>query len=194
MAGIDDLFKKWEDWLEEKVNNDGVWDGPVIRQFATGSTIMLGGEPCTLEISVLPPSKKRSRIFVDDRVLKMELPPEEVLLPLPALRKFLKKEAKSIFVERVEHWSGITGLIPSRVIVGERTSRWGSCSSRGTLSFCYRLIMAPPEVLDAIVVHELCHLRHPNHGKGFWALVKSYYPGYDDIRKWLKNNSLELQL
>jgi len=194
LHGIDDLFIKWEDWLEEKIENDGVWDGPVIRQYASGSTILFGGVPCILDISPLPPQRKRSRIVVEDEVLKMELPLEEVLQPLPALIKFLKKEAKTVFLARVEHWSSITGLEPSRVIVGERTSRWGSCSSRGTLSFCYRLIMAPPEVLDAIVIHELCHLRHPNHGKGFWALVKSFNPGYDEIRKWLKDNSPELQL
>lgn len=194
MAGIDDFFKKWEDWLEEKINDDGVWDGPVVREFASGSSILLGGVPHLLAISVLPAHLKRSRISVCGSVLNMELPTEEVLQPLPALQRYLKKEAKAIFVDRVEHWSQITGLVPSRVIVGERTSRWGSCSSRGTLSFCYRLIMAPPEVLDAIVIHELCHLRHPNHGKRFWALVKSYNPGYDDVRKWLKENAGEIQL
>ncbi len=194
MAGIDEFFKKWENWLDEKVQNEGVWNGPVIRQYAGGSTILLRGLSHQLNISVLEAGKKRSRIWAEDGVLKMELPAEEVLEPLLALKKFLRKEAKTEFQARVQHWSRITGLIPSRVIVGERTSRWGSCSSQGTLSFCYRLIMAPPEVLDAIVVHELCHLRHPNHGRSFWALVKSFNPGYEEISKWLKENSGELKI
>ncbi len=194
MDGMDEFFRKWEDWIEEKVEDDGVWNGPVIPQFASGSIIMLRGVPHKLEISALPAGRKRSRIRAEDGVLKMELPLEEVMEPLPPLKRFLRKEAKEVFLERVEHWSQITGLISSRVIVGERTSRWGSCSSRGTLSFCYRLIMAPPQVLDAIVVHELCHLRHQNHGKAFWALVESFFPGYKEVREWLRENSQELVL
>ncbi len=193
LGGVDELLQKWADWLEEKIDGEGVWNGPVVRQVANGSSVLFAGQPCTLEISVLPSSLKRNRVSLDGGVIKMELASEEVLNPLPALQKFLKKEAGLVFRDRVDHWSLITGLIPSRVIVGERTSRWGSCSSRGTLSFCYRLIMAPPTVLDAIVIHELCHLRHPNHGKGFWALVKSYDPDYDQTRKWLKENAEKIQ-
>lgn len=194
MAGIDDLLQKWADWLEEKIENDGVWDGPVVREMTSGSTFLFAGVPHELEISVLPAGRKRNRIQAENGILKMELSPEDVLQPIPALKRFLRKEAKAVLLARVEHWSLITGLIPSRVIVGERTSRWGSCSSRKTLSFCYRLIMAPPEVLDAIVIHELCHLRHPNHGKGFWNLVEHFNPDYQDTRKWLKDHSHQLQL
>ncbi len=194
LAGIDDLFRKWEDWLEEKIENDAVWNGPVIRQFATGSTVLFKGVLHRIEISVLPAGRSRGRVTAEDGVLKMELPPDEVMQPLPALIKFFKKEAKAVFQERVAVWSEITGLVPSRVIVGERTSRWGSCSFQGTLSFCYRLILAPPEILDAIVVHELCHLKHRNHGKIFWALVKRYNPDYENVRKWLNTHAKELKL
>ncbi len=194
LAGIDDFFKQFEDWLEEKIQQEGVWEGPVVRQFASGSTILLRGEPHVLEITGLPSGRKRSRITVEGGIITMELPPEGVLQPLPALIKYLKKEAKSVFQERVAVWSEITGLVPRRILVGERISRWGSCSSRGTLSFCYRLILAPPEVLDAIVVHELCHLRHQNHGQQFWALVNRYIPEYEKVRLWLQENARDIKL
>jgi predicted metal-dependent hydrolase len=194
MAGIDDLFKQWEDWLEEKVDHDGVWDGPVIRQYAGGSEVLLYGEPHRLEISALENGGKRKQIKAGAGVLKMVLPVDEIMDPGPALKGFLRKTARGDFKDRVARWSKVTGLVPSKIVVGERTTRWGSCSSQGTLSFCYRLIMAPPSVIDAIVVHELCHLRHANHGKGFWTLLESILPDYHESRTWLKTHTEQLHL
>jgi predicted metal-dependent hydrolase len=76
-------------------------------------------------------------------------------------------------------------------IRGQRT-RWGSCSSRGTLSFNWRLALAPFEVLDYVVVHELCHLREPNHSAGFWRLVASRRPDWRRQRDWLTAHGPEL--
>jgi predicted metal-dependent hydrolase len=76
-------------------------------------------------------------------------------------------------------------------IRGQRTL-WGSCSPRGTLSFNWRLVLAPPEVLDYVVVHELCHLRVPNHSRRFWALVQQHRPHWRDQRDWLRDNGPEL--
>ncbi|MFH1504038.1 MAG: SprT family zinc-dependent metalloprotease [Candidatus Omnitrophota bacterium] len=66
--------------------------------------------------------------------------------------------------------------------------RWGSCSSRGNLNFSWRLIMAPLEIIDYVVVHEIAHLRERNHSKSFWNIVKIMYPNYQKSRKWLKDN------
>ncbi len=194
LAGIQPMFDQWAEWLEEKVNAEGVWDGPVIRCFASGTMVLMYGEPRELVISPLPQGKTRPRIQAEEGRISMQLPAEEILDPGPTLKKFLTKQARIDLKNRVDHWADITGLRPSRVIVGERTTRWGSCSSQGTLSFCYRLIMAPPEVIDAIVVHELCHLKHPNHGAGFWALVESYLPRYKQTRAWLGEYSKDLHL
>jgi predicted metal-dependent hydrolase len=76
-------------------------------------------------------------------------------------------------------------------IAGQRTL-WGSCSSRGTLSFNWRLALAPPEVLDYVVVHELCHLRVPNHSRRFWALVERHRPHWRRQRQWLREYGPEL--
>jgi predicted metal-dependent hydrolase len=76
-------------------------------------------------------------------------------------------------------------------IAGQRTL-WGSCSPRGTLSFNWRLVLAPLEVLDYVVVHELCHLREANHSRRFWALVASRRPGFREQRAWLREHGPEL--
>jgi predicted metal-dependent hydrolase len=79
-----------------------------------------------------------------------------------------------------------------RLAIRDQRTRWGSCSSRRTLSFNWRLVLAPPEVLDYVAVHELCHLRVPNHSARFWRLVEQRRPGYREPRAWLARHGWEL--
>jgi predicted metal-dependent hydrolase len=79
-----------------------------------------------------------------------------------------------------------------RIRIGDQRTLWGSCSARGTLSFNWRLVLAPLEVLDYVVVHELCHLREPNHSKRFWKLVEGRRPGWREQRDWLRAYGPEL--
>ena len=79
-----------------------------------------------------------------------------------------------------------------RIRIGDQRTLWGSCSARGTLSFNWRLVLAPLEVLDYVVVHELCHLCVPNHSKRFWKLVEGRRPNWRGQRDWLREHGLEL--
>jgi hypothetical protein len=84
------------------------------------------------------------------------------------------------------------GVAYARIQIRDQRTRWGSCSSRGTLSFNWRLVLAPFAVLDYVVVHELCHLREPNHSGAFWDLVVSRRPGWREQRAWLRDHGAEL--
>src|SRR5262245_16270243 len=84
------------------------------------------------------------------------------------------------------------GVVYRRIRIGGQRTLWGSCSARGTLSFNWRLVLAPHEVLDYVVVHELCHLRVPNHSRQFWALVERHRPGWRQQRDWLRDHGPEL--
>jgi len=84
------------------------------------------------------------------------------------------------------------GVAYRRIQIGDQRSRWSACSSRGTLSFSWRLVLAPSEVLDYVVVHELCHLRVPNHSKSFWSLLERWHPYWRDQRDWLREYGPEL--
>ena len=84
------------------------------------------------------------------------------------------------------------GVRYERIQVRDQRTRWGSCSTRGTLSFNWRLVLAPFEVLDYVVVHELCHLREPNHSRRFWGLVESRRPCWREQRGWLREHGAEL--
>ena len=84
------------------------------------------------------------------------------------------------------------GVSFRRIRIGDQRSLWGSCSAAGTLSFNWRLVLAPLEVLDYVVVHELCHLRVPNHSKTFWGLVEGSRPDWRKQRGWLREHGPEL--
>jgi predicted metal-dependent hydrolase len=81
---------------------------------------------------------------------------------------------------------------PTCVRIGDQRSRWGSCSTLGTLSFNWRLVLAPFDVLDYVVVHELCHMRVPDHSRRFWKLVETRRPGWHEQRDWLHEHGREL--
>ena len=113
---------------------------------------------------------------------------------LEIMEKRYRSAARTRFEERVAYYHGITGGNYTSITVRDQKSRWGSCSSRGTLSFNYRLIFAPPTILDYVVVHELCHLTHMNHSADFWNMVASVMPEYKVYRRWLRDHGHELTL
>lgn len=111
-----------------------------------------------------------------------------------ALEKRYIQAARDYFPKRAAYFLPLTGGSFTRITIRDQKTRWGSCSAKGTLSFNWRLMLAPPAVLDYVVVHELCHLTHMNHSKAFWALVESVCPDYRTHRKWLKEHGQELIL
>lgn len=100
----------------------------------------------------------------------------------------LRKKAKEYIPQRVAYYAPIVGVSYERIAIRCQRSKWGSCSSKGNLNFNCLLMLTPPEVIDSVVVHELCHRKEMNHSPRFYALVKSVYPNYDACHKWLKNN------
>ncbi len=99
-----------------------------------------------------------------------------------------RERAREVLGERLAFFAQKTGLQGQRLRISSARTRWGSCSSRGTLSFTWRLMMAPVEAIDYVVVHELAHLVERNHSKKFWARVKEMMPDYRQRRDWLKKN------
>ncbi len=113
-----------------------------------------------------------------------------------ALEKRYREAAKDYIPKRVAYYADAYAHLIHHPYTGittrDQKTRWGSCSSRGTLSFNWRLMLAPPAILDYVVVHELCHLEHMNHSKDFWQCVEIILPDYKERRKWLKEHGQEL--
>jgi predicted metal-dependent hydrolase len=110
------------------------------------------------------------------------------------LKDWLKVEARLWLTIRAEQLSRQMGVSWTRLSVRDQRRRWGSCSRAGRLSFNYRLIMAPPAVLDYVVIHELAHLRHQNHSRRFWDVVRAYDPACAESIAWLKARGPSLGL
>ncbi|MBQ3195516.1 MAG: M48 family metallopeptidase [Clostridia bacterium] len=100
----------------------------------------------------------------------------------------LIEQAKVYIPSRVQYYAGLMGCAYGKLSFKIMSSRWGSCSSKGNLSFNALLMLAPPQVLDSVVVHELCHLKQMNHSKQFYVEVLKYYPQYNIWHPWLKKN------
>ncbi len=111
-----------------------------------------------------------------------------------ALEARYKEAARSYIPKRTAYYQPMTGGTYTRITIRDQKTRWGSCSSKGTLSFNWRLMLAPPAVLDYVVVHELTHLTYMNHSKEFWLAVEKVCPNYRLLRKWLKDHGHELKL
>lgn len=111
-----------------------------------------------------------------------------------ALSRWYREQASEVLPRRLSELSRQTGLRPARLTIRDQSSRWGSCSVKGSLNLNYKLVMAPPQVADYVMVHELCHLREQNHSKRFWSLVQSLVPDYKAHRKWLRENGPGLEV
>ena len=160
---------------------------PVEHRYLDGETFPYLGKQVPLRL--VPDARPA---LVMDRVFKLSRQAQPKAASV--FEAWYKKQARAVLTERVDFYARKYGFNVEKVRVSSARTRWGSCSAKKTLSFTWRLVMAPPDVVDYVVVHELCHLRELNHSKAFWAQVEAILPGYRGQRKWLKVNGGKLHL
>ena len=159
-----------------------------------GRSLWLRGVPIGVDVETVP-VVRRTRVVPseDGRRLTIRLdkgderPVGEILDP------WLRAEARRAIHEAVDRRAPEVGVVPARITIRDQSSRWGSASRRGTLSFSWRLVLAPPDVLDYVVVHELAHLRDLSHSARFWRLVAAHTPHVATSRRWLRDHESELR-
>jgi len=156
-----------------------------------GSTLMIEGAPHVIRLS----RDTRVRGVAEDGAFHLSLPrPEDDQAVRAAIRATLSARALERIRQRLAHYAPLIGRQPGRVAIREQKTRWGSCSVKGNLNFNWKLIMAPPPVLDYVVIHELCHLWEFNHSPRFWTLVEKQMPDYRVWKKWLKDHADDLYM
>lgn len=116
---------------------------------------------------------------------------EEIKVRMAA---WYREQAAQLLTARVGHFKGMLGVDPQKIRVKQQKRRWGSCSAKGALNFNWQLILAPLDILDYVVVHELCHLLVLNHSARFWQHVEGILPDYRERRRWLRKNDFTLTL
>lgn len=155
---------------------------------APGSRIPLRGE---MHLLVYEHGRATPRIERGDPP-RLIAPAPDVALFESRLVRFLKDEARADLIDRVATHAVALGVKPMRLQVKELRSRWGSCSTDGVLAFSWRLILAPPYVLDYLAAHEVAHLREMNHSRRFWAHVRRCLPDFERGRRWLHEHGCAL--
>ena len=138
---------------------------------------------------------EKNRDWIARKQEEARLRREEAAEVLPLTEeelKALQKRGRVLFAERAARYAPLVGVDFGRVSVRKQRSKWGSCSSRGDLSFNCLLLLAPEEVLDYVVVHELCHRLEMNHSPRFWAHVRRVLPNYESSRRYLRENGAAL--
>ncbi len=156
-----------------------------------GSPILIEGRRCALRLH--RGARRTGRLEGNEYHLTLPEPESDPAVRA-AIRSTLSAMALRRIRERLDFYIPRIGLAPGRVAIRDQKSRWGSCSQRGNVNFNWKLIMAPPEALDYVVVHELCHLREFNHSPRFWAFVAGQLPDYAVWKNWLKAHAQDLYL
>jgi predicted metal-dependent hydrolase len=138
----------------------------------------------------LRPDPRRSKVVRRDT--ELWIPQKQ---PHAAVERWYRAQARREIAPRLERATQALGVARRTTLaIRNQRTRWGSCSSTGTMSFNWRLVLAPEPVLDYVVWHEACHLVVPNHSKRFWALVERHVPDYREPRRWLQRNGAALVL
>lgn len=160
-----------------------------LRYLFNNNLFMLEGATVFLE-KIREAERKRSHLQIKPLSLVLKLGPEHQAET--ELVKGLKLHARKRLGELLSRLGEGTGIAYKRFALKDTQSRWGSCSSRGSINLSWRLILAPRQVQIYVVLHELCHIREGNHSKKFWDLVKQYQSDYETQRQWLKTEGWRL--
>ncbi len=190
------LFIKTEkDWLLQKVIEQKQ-HLPKQMSFISGNELLLFGEKILYKEDHHTLVKKINYQFLDNTLIifckqKRELKDIETHVRKVAV-SFFVEQLQNYITQTLEHWAKTIQVEPTQVSIKNYKSRWGSCYQDGRIQFNWRLAMAPKEVIDYVIVHELCHLIHPNHSKQYWQTVAKFKPNYEQQKQWLKNSGAGL--
>ncbi len=187
---IEALLYKKSSWIIKRLSHLAVMgENPLNKRITNGAIVLYLGEPHTLiflssQDSFPTITLKNNQIILHIPVTAIQNPS----LPTHLLREWYWKKAQDLLLEKTIFWSKAIKVQPQRVTIKDQKTRWGSCSSKGNINYNWRIIMAPPEVIDYLIIHELSHLRVLNHSSLFWQEVSNYSPNFKEHRTWLQTN------
>ncbi|TRX53993.1 M48 family metallopeptidase [Thalassomonas sp. M1454] len=190
-------------WLWRKIDEQQLHlSNKSERQFCSGEIFYYLGAPYKLDIRLLNKVDKAVELDLDKQVIIINLdnthldkqPNEEKQKQLAKqqLQHWLVEQAHLLFTQRIDELQKITGITIQSLKIRHYKSRWGSCDAKHRINLNWLLIMAPMSVIDYVIIHELCHIKHLNHSAKFWQLVKRFFPNPDAAKVWLKQHQSHL--
>ncbi len=185
---IQEFVEKHAGWIHKKQAQMKANPPPAVKEYRKGESFLFLGKAYPL---ILTPHQRPALIFREGKFHLAEVRHQggkEIFI------RWYKERARELISERARTLAGKYGLAYEKIRIGSARTRWGSCSGTGTLSFSWRLVMAPPEVVDYVVIHELMHTKVRNHSTKFWQKVASVMPDYKRQAAWLRKNGRFLTL
>lgn len=161
-----------------------------IKEFISGESFLYKGK--LLRLKVIPSSKEE--VYTDTTTIfckTSQKDPQRVALQL---EDWYKQRAKQYLENRIQRFSSKFRKKPSKVRIRNQSLRWGSCTKNGEILLNWRIIMAPPSVIDYVIIHELAHLQEKNHTEEFWEVVANAMPEYEGKREWLRVNGQSISM
>ncbi len=195
IADIEKIMYKRIKWIWRKLTQ--VQSNMTVvreKEYISGESFMYLGKNYKLKV-IHAENVRTIKIKLYRGMLEVSMPIgiEESQIEIKSeIEKWYKVQAMKKIEERIKLYTSKTKLLPNLVRVKELKTSWGICTSKGNLTLNWIIIMAPLSVLDYVVIHELCHLKHHNHGKEFWSMVGVYMPEYRAKKEWLKMNGRSL--
>ncbi len=186
---IRDIIAQKENWIRKTQEKMRAAPPPPEKTFSDGDSLPLLGNPIPLKII---PGPKATLTWDETKTLLLAESARPYATEL--LTRWYQARAREHFHARVTELAKQFQLKPASIRITSARSRWGSCSGKNGLAFTWRLVMAPPDVVDYVILHELAHIEIKNHSAKFWAKVQSMLPDYAQRRKWLKEHGRELDL
>jgi len=190
-ASIKKILHDKSTWIVKKIIHlSSAMENPINKSITHGATILYFGTPHTLVFT--NNQNSQPTISLKDNQITIDIPllnaVQTTSLVESVLKQWYLERARSILSTKTSLWSGKIDVQPKRITIKDQKTRWGSCSSKSNINYNWRIVMAPIEVIDYLVIHELCHLRIPNHSALFWQEVGKFSPNFKSHRTWLQTN------
>ncbi len=187
------FLRQKERWLRQRLHLQDKWsDWPKIRIYQSGEPFLFQGNQIELEFRQQL-GWSRYQTFLTDHKIEVWGPREEGREIQKALLRWFRAQAKEKIEKRLIDLSKTCGFSPKSLTLGNGQTLWGTCRSDGSIRINWRGIFLRPEVLDYLLIHELCHLREMNHSPRFWQEVATYIPDWKGLRKELKEQGVLLK-
>ncbi|AOW76745.1 hypothetical protein A3Q34_07705 [Colwellia sp. PAMC 20917] len=197
---IANIVKSKSLWLHRKIAEQNAQPASQNNHYQKDSQLLINGELKTLDIhyGLFPEITLHQDTIIATLASKLKIKIADDIKTRDKyvkqqLEAWLKQQTYAYIDENLSLYAEKIGVLPKSFKVRLYKSRWGSCNSRSELSFSSLLAMTPKWIIDYVIVHELCHLRHMNHSTKFWQLVALNYPNYDSAKAWLKSHQNQLQ-
>jgi predicted metal-dependent hydrolase len=185
----DSFLRENETWVLDQLDFVDRMGGVRAKSKKEGRHVLLRGKETPIEIVEEDSDRRFGLVETTDQGIRIRLPRGNDVDPWRTLESWFRRQARQDILERVEERRRQMPRTKfGRLYVMGQKTKWGGCSGRKNLSFNWRLVMAPPAVLDYIVVHELAHLAEPYHSTKFWFIVRSHCSRFEEHKTWLKDN------